>query len=121
MIGFYVPILFLFLGCKFVHTLSSYVGRVAYHGLLLMDDDPEAVGITKEDAFTTQKDGGAVKAKFEISKTFNKHNIHCEDSVFDVYRKAKATPNDDAVGMSMFNVISPGSKLPPPRKQQKED
>jgi hypothetical protein len=75
MIGFYVPILFLFLGCKFVHTLSSYVCRVACHGLLLMDNDPEAIGITKEDDFTTQKDGGTVKVEFEISKTFNKHKI----------------------------------------------
>jgi hypothetical protein len=120
MIGFYAPILFTLLGCRFVHTLSSYVGRVAYHGLLLMDDDPEAVGVTKEDDSTIQKDGSAAKAEFEISKTFNKHNIHCEDSVLDVYRKAKATPDDDAVGMSMFDDIFPGSKAPPPREQPRE-
>jgi hypothetical protein len=116
-LGYYLPIIVLFLGCKFVHNLTSYIGRVAYHGLLLMDTDAEPVMNRKEkgDSSICEDRGCAVQAEEEITKSFRRHKILCEDRVLDVYHSATTKPYEDPVvpGKSLFDFIFPNGKSPP--------
>jgi hypothetical protein len=114
-IGYYFPIIVLLLGCKLVHNLTSYIGRVAYHGLLLMDTDAETEMNKKEkgDSSICKDRGCAVQAEQEITKSFRRHNILCEDRVLDVYHSATTKPYEDPMGTRMFDFIFPHTKSPP--------
>ena len=81
-IGYIVPLFLAGAGWYWVQQLSSYVGRAAFHGLLLMDKDPHTaisqVGCKVEDKSTP-----AAEYEKNISRGFRQHNMVCEDSVID--------------------------------------
>jgi hypothetical protein len=68
---------------RFVHNVSSFIGRVAYHGLLLTDVDPGGAVVV---ASSSPKTGCARDADCDLDKKFHRHNnIVSEDRVLDVY------------------------------------
>jgi hypothetical protein len=116
-IGYYLPVLVLFAGCLLVHKFTSYIGRVAFHGLFLMDHEVPDVS-NMPDA-----DGSAVQAELEISNLFRHENVLSEEKALDVYHRCTAESNDGPDMPRIFDFVFPNrlsgrSKAPANDKKQ---
>jgi hypothetical protein len=114
--GYYLPVILLFAGCALVHSFSSYIGRVAFHGLMLMDNEASDV------CNTPDAEGCAMKAELEISKTFKCENVLSEEKALDMYHRCSTQSNDGEGMPSIFDLMFPisHSKAPANDKKQKQ-
>jgi hypothetical protein len=88
-IGFYLPALFAFWGYRMIVNFSSFVGRVAFHGLMLVDEEPDVVMQTSETASGDALTGIAEKSEEEVNDNFWRHNLKHSKHVLDLYHNEK--------------------------------
>jgi hypothetical protein len=120
---YYMPVALIGLGCMIVHHFTSFIGRIAYHGLLLMDEDPQHVLAKLKQQQEEQRCNGttcgsAKQAEADMADSFHHHNILCEARVLDVYHQSTTMLQeeenaDDFHYPSLLDVIFP-NKQPPP-------
>lgn len=87
---YYLPVGLMLIGYKIVHHFTSYIGRVAYHGLLLMDDDPNQLIQERRDG-NYVSGSGAASAEAMLSTAFQTHHVFCEKQALDYYYQSATT------------------------------
>ena len=96
-LGFWAPLVFVLVVCKFFNYLATFIGRVAYHGMMLCDNNSilnGEDGVCSQLADTMSK-GCAARAESKLRLGFRKGIVIGEDRVLDTYHCALATAKKD--------------------------
>ena len=80
-VGYYIPFVFLFAGCGLVHNFTSYIGRVAFHGLLMTDEPPD------DGVCDGEHQGVAQRAEHDLQTSFQCESLLEEQDVLDQYHR----------------------------------
>lgn len=130
---YYMPTVLIALFSVMVHRFTSFIGRVAYHGLLLMDYDPvptqsSATDNNKsgngKDTHSKNFKGSALTAEAALAESFWHDNIRCERKVLDMYHEATHVSNasDHAEWYpSLFDVMFPSRQSVPQKSYQQSN
>lgn len=107
-ICYYLPVGLMIVGYCIVHHFTSYIGRAAYHGLLLMDDDPDHLIQERQDG-TYVAGSGAGLAETMLAGAFEKHHVFCENEALDFYYQTATTTSaqGDIAYPTLLDVIFP--------------
>jgi len=114
-IGYYLPFAVLLLGSVMVNNFASYIGRVAFHGMLLTDEE---VFETAQHLSRIQ-DGAAKKAECEMYHHLHRESILSDSQALDTYHISNTKswePSDDdgsnsVTPLSIFDLAFQNSTL----------
>jgi len=114
-IGYYLPFTFLLLGSVMVNNFASYIGRVAFHGMLLTDEEV----LETAQHLSSIQDGAAKKAECEMYHHLQQESILSDSQALDAYHMGNTKscePSDDdgsisVTPLSIFDLAFQNSTL----------